>query len=284
MWRPRKFRPLLFPLPRETAKQNGDIRPWPGRNEEAEEEERSAKGKATAGGALYYAKRVFTGWIYGRPLRLPRASPLLFHSRTPLSSLRASRPRKNCKIIPSSATETERLIGMQIRAMHMDAWGRIILGEFRELETRPPVIARANEFRWNSPSFFGDGRKVRRYWKSAPLQVGRKGDGNKLPLARVIYVMWRLAVLFQETTIPPRDCKVRISFRNSFGNMNVLIEILITDYFLFPFSFLLIDNRIFLSNLHHFNQYIVFLKGEKRIVWLLHVFHKRDLANLYYIS
>lgn len=54
---------------------------------------------------------------------------------------------KTYKIIPSSATETERLIEMQIRAMHMDARGRTILGEFRELETRPPVIARANEFR-----------------------------------------------------------------------------------------------------------------------------------------
>lgn len=64
----------FFPFPRK-AKQNGDIRPWPGTNEE--EEERNAKRKAKerlAGGALYYAKRVFTGWIYGRPLRPPRAS------------------------------------------------------------------------------------------------------------------------------------------------------------------------------------------------------------------
>lgn len=38
--KPRKFRPLFFLLPRETGKgkQNGDIRPWPGMNEEAEEE------------------------------------------------------------------------------------------------------------------------------------------------------------------------------------------------------------------------------------------------------
>lgn len=37
---------------------------------------------------------------------------------------------------------------MQIRAMHMDAWGRIILeedgGKFRE-----SVIAHENEFRWS---------------------------------------------------------------------------------------------------------------------------------------
>lgn len=174
---------------------------------------------------------MFTGWIYGRPLRLPRASPhrrAYSSSRPPLLLRAFARPRKNLEDNPKFRDGNGKI---NRNANSSDAYGcagRIILGEFRELETRPPVIARANEFRWSrrvSSSSLRSGMRRAAILKvgtvSTPCKWVERGCAwkGKLPLARVIYVIWRWTprgIVFG-TTAPPR----RLQSKNKWGNINV---------------------------------------------------------------
>lgn len=70
---------------------------------------------------------------------------------------------------------------MQIRAMHMDAWGRIIL-EFRELGTRPPVRMNFDEV--SSSSLLlrlgveGRGGDIESRHRFDPLELGKANSRN----------------------------------------------------------------------------------------------------------
>lgn len=191
----------VFLRTNDNTKRNGDIRRfWRGEEEEERERQGNEVG-GVAGGALYYAKHVFTRWIYGRPLRLPRLFPFLSLAESLFGFLLlVSRPWKT-KIIPSCGNGK-----INRNANSSDAYGcvgedypRGGWGQVSRVRNRP--------WEWISmkpPSFFARFLFGRRYWKSAPfrpLKLGRKGDAPGLPPGRVIYVIWRWirwGIVFEE--------------------------------------------------------------------------------------
>lgn len=110
---------------------------------------------------------------------------------------------------------------MQIRAMHMDAWGRIIL-EFRELGTRPPVRMNFDEVSSSSLLLrLGVERRggdIESRHRFDPLELGRKGDAVGKANSCNLCNMTVDGIVFG-TTPPPRRLQ----------SEGIFIEILISS-------------------------------------------------------
>lgn len=202
----------VFLRTNDNTKRNGNIRRfWRGEEEEERERQGNEVG-GVAGGALYYAKHVFTRWIYGRPLRLPRLFPFLSLAESLFGFLLlVSRPRKT-KIIPSCGNGK-----INRNANSSDAYGcvgedypRGGWGQVSRVRNRPwewismkppflrPLLVRTTILKVGTVSTPETGSKRGCAWASAC-----SCNLCNMTVDTVRYCFWG-------TTPPRRDYKVRI--------------------------------------------------------------------------